>query len=168
MKQSRPGVTTAPSSLSTQRERMKPEDIEARKSEQRSRHASAEFQGNRSDARVCVLSLRSVNRHPARCCGYEFEDAICDVDDANLAVAAAQPLRQPPRRLLNLISRSTPWELTAKRRLRRRELDRVYDLTFAVIQSPSHLANLKSFKDWRKKSRVAVCFVEELWQRWMD
>ena len=67
-----------------------------------------------------------------------------------------------------MIQRRVPWTVTVRPRIEPLVVDRSYDVALAVIQSPPDLAQLRSVRGWREKSQVAICYMEEVWQAWIE
>lgn len=114
--------------------------------------------------RVCVLSLREMEAHVARAGGYEFEDVIArDLDDARILTprhAGWSPQRLGLHRWL---SRRTPLARRLSPGLQVPALDRDVELLFLSAAQLSDLSALAAVKDWRRRSRVAICWLQELW-----
>ena len=46
-------------------------------------------------------------------------------------------------------------------------VERDYDLFFFLCQSPPDLEDLAALRGWRERCRFAVCWIEELWVKWI-
>ena len=114
---------------------------------------------------LAILSLRGLDTHVSRCTGYEFEDLLC---------AALPGTRLYAPRL----NQSIQLGLKIKSRLAHPgSFGGVFDDVLAVEQMDEHevllavigtvrdLAFLGSVKDWRRKSRYAICRLDEFWVR---
>ncbi len=115
--------------------------------------------------RTGVFTLRNSARDVSRCPGFEFEDLI--VDELEPGAVFIEPSKAGARQL----------GLRAKRFISRRgiktgdfnfgattmSMGQDLDLFFAAPAVPSDLLALSAIHDWRKRSRVAVCYLQELW-----
>ncbi|MGE0712958.1 MAG: glycosyltransferase [Planctomycetota bacterium] len=118
--------------------------------------------------RVLVASLRQLRPTPARCVNVELEDRILDMDEAELwsapapaalPVLAQRALHRAPRELPAL----RPLAGWAARRLGPCPLERDYELLFVTCQAPGDLYLLGPLEAWRRRCRLLVCMVDELW-----
>jgi len=115
------------------------------------------------------MSMRNIERHVSRSCGYEFEDMICDeLDFAQLVAprSARGRLGGAMRGLRNKLTanfgpRSAFGALNAGAEQVHLEAD--VDLFFFSAALPRDLAELSNVPNWRKRSRFAVCWMQELW-----
>jgi hypothetical protein len=103
-------------------------------------------------ARTLIYSLRHFKRGLARCCSFEFEDTIARMDGAD--IIATGPADRTPGLVHKLASNTVA-------------PDRDYDLFFFLCQSPPDLPDLAALRGWRRRCRVAVCWIEELWVKWI-
>lgn len=127
----------------------------------RSRHRDA---GLSNGSRICVYSQRNLQRMIARCVGYEFEDVVCEVDDVDLL--APEPYRwfALGERLVNRLGRHISASLVSLNPgIGRLQLDRNYELFFAVCMIARDLLALNALKGWREQCRTAVCCIDETW-----
>lgn len=116
--------------------------------------------------RIGIFSLRNSALQVARSPGYEFEETIVGELEPN-AVLVEPPLN---------ISRDQ-LGLRAKRWFKRRgvgtgpinfgaqtwSVEQDFDLFFVAPAFPNDLLELSTLRDWRKRSRVAICYLQELW-----
>ena len=112
---------------------------------------------------LAILSQRGLSAHVSRCCGYEFEDILCNAFPG-AKLYAPRPNR-PIRAGLKIRARLA----------RTRSLDGILDSVLAVEPVDEHdvllafmgdvrdLALLGAMKGWRRKSRHAICWLDELW-----
>lgn len=98
----------------------------------------------------------------SRACGYTFEDVIAaDLDHADVIApdfGGANTLRRKAniwaaRKISSAFGVST----------RDAALEKDYELFFFSVAQPRDLLYLKSLKNWRSRSRFAVCWLQELW-----
>jgi Glycosyl transferases group 1 len=116
-------------------------------------------------ARILIASMRGFNSDAASCGFYEFEDLICDVEDADLFAPTNthKNIRKIYRiakyigRSERLASRITPYpkEFVA---------DHEYDLLLVIVNTPWDLHTVGLIKGWREKCRHVVCYVTELFE----
>lgn len=116
--------------------------------------------------RVCVVSLRGVQRQAAWCSNYEFEDVIASVEDADvfsLVPGPHYPVRQwLARRLIWRRGgrRLIPYANPGVNELR---LTRDYELFIFLCMNPADLIFLSAIRDWRKRCQKAVCMMVEFY-----
>jgi hypothetical protein len=102
----------------------------------------------------------------AFCLQYEFEDVIADVTGADRVDAGEGGALEFSRRAYKLTRMATGSRRLASAFAPRPstvELERDYDLFFAVFNHAHELFALATVPDWRRRCRVAACFVNELW-----
>lgn len=111
--------------------------------------------------RVLILSHRFLAyKILARCIWYEFEDLIKDIDHIELIA---------PKRL-TWFERRYVWAQRVGRRLSYSlnpgvpvtDLNQDYDLFFSMCAFPTDLLYLNAIRDWRKRCRVAICWIDEV------
>jgi Glycosyl transferases group 1 len=115
---------------------------------------------------VLVLSMRRLANLVAFCLQYEFEDVVAEVTGADRIDAGARPALELSRRAYKLTRLAT-----RSRRLARAwaprpstiRLERDYELFFPIFNHAHELFALATVPDWRRRCRVAACFVNELW-----
>jgi len=116
---------------------------------------------------VLLLSMRGISDLVAYCLQYEFEDVVTDVTGADRADAgdfAALELSRRAYKLARLVTGSRALARASTPRPSTVKLDRDYDLFLPVFNSPYELMALATVPDWRKRCRVAACFVNEIWE----
>ena len=118
-----------------------------------------------SGPRTGIFTMRETAYQVSRSPGYEFEDLI--VDELEPGAVFITPPQVAARQL----------GLRAKRWLKRRNVStgdfnfgartmsmgQDLDLFFTAPALPADLLALSTLHDWRKRSRVAVCYLQELW-----
>jgi hypothetical protein len=112
--------------------------------------------------RICMFSLRNLVRHVAWCADYEFEDLICEVDDAELLAPESHPWFAFGRKLTNQLAHHVSIA-NLNPGIRKIRLDKSYDVFLAICQSPRDLLFLNAIKGWRQSCRTSVCWLGELW-----
>jgi hypothetical protein len=110
-----------------------------------------------------ILSQRALSTHLSRCCGYEFEDALCTAFPGTKLYAPR--LNSSIRAGLKIKARFAPTGFSGG------ILDNVFaieevhehEVLLAVMGEVRDLALLGAMKEWRRKSRYAICWLHELW-----
>jgi hypothetical protein len=126
---------------------------------------STSFDANtdKRPARILIVSSRGFNSAAASCGCYEFEDLICDVDDADLFVPVnTHDLMRKMYRLTKYISRSD--RLAAKLTPYPQEfvIDHEYDLLLIIVHNVWDLQLINSIQGWQTKCRHTACLITEL------
>ena len=115
--------------------------------------------------RTGVFTLRNSAYEVSRGPGYEFEDKIVQELEPNAVFV--EPMRgtarQPGLRAKRWLERKgvATGELSFGAATKHMEQD--LDLFFAAPAVPHDLLTLTTIRDWRKRSKVAVCYLQELW-----
>lgn len=127
-----------------------------------------------SSARICLISQRGLTQQLSRASNFEFEDVISTIDDVDLLTFSGNKLSPLLLRAKNKISLSTsrhglvPSGVSLSQAIGNaahyQQSDHIYDLTFILVQSLRDLLTLSALPNWRKHTRHAVCFVEEIWR----
>lgn len=102
----------------------------------------------------------------AYCLPYELEDVVGEVTGADRVDAGGQAALDFSRRTYRLARMATGSRRLAQALSSRPStvrLERDYELFFPVFNSPYELFALTTIPEWRRRCRVAVCFVSELW-----
>jgi hypothetical protein len=119
-------------------------------------------------ARVCIVSLRGINKHAAWCSNYEFEDVIGSVDEVDLFTlepGVAHARREwLSRRLIWRpgLKHLTPYVNPGLRKIR---LERQYDVFVFVCMNPSDLIYLSAVDGW-KDCKQRICYMVEFYAGW--
>ena len=121
-------------------------------------------QGTETEPRIAILSLRDVCDHVSSSCGYTFEDVIArDLDEAAIFAPVAKGAPRPAAKAINRLSRRSPFGKDLVSATTLVSLERDYDMFFFYPVLPRDLIYLNSVKDWRKRSGVAICWLQEVW-----
>jgi len=113
---------------------------------------------------VCILSQRCLEQNLSRCAEYEFEDIICQIDDAAMLTPSPRPWLSMGQHLGNRLARHLG--LTRfNPGVKPMSVDRDYELFVMICQFPGDLLKLNAVKGWRRRCRKAVCWVAEVWVR---
>jgi glycosyl transferase family 1 len=115
---------------------------------------------------VLLLSMRGLSDLVAYCLQYELEDVVTTVTGADRVDAGDRDALELTRRAYKLARFSTGSRTFARAFAPRPstvKLGREYDLFFPVFNSAYELMALATVPDWRKRCRVAACFINEIW-----
>jgi Glycosyl transferases group 1 len=115
---------------------------------------------------VLLLSMRRLADLVAFCVPYEFEDVFAVMTGADRVDAGYPEAMEFSRRVYKLARLAT-----GSRRFARAiapdfctvRLEKHYELFFPVFNHAYELYALATLPDWRRRSRLAACFVSELW-----
>ena len=115
-----------------------------------------------SKSRICVYSQRQLQKWFSACSDYEFEDLLCEFDDADILTAQPSYGYKIKRKISNrlICHASVPFVNPGVRKSR---ISRDYELFFAKFLTLRDLLSLNAVKEWRKRCRVAICWLAELW-----
>jgi hypothetical protein len=132
---------------------------------QRTGRAGARFVAGRGGS-VLLLSMRRLADLVGFCLQYEFEDVVADVTGADRVDVGDRRALELSRRVYKLARFATGSRRFARACAPRPAtvgLDRDYDLFFPVFNHAHELFALATVPDWRRRCRVAACFINELW-----
>jgi glycosyl transferase family 1 len=123
--------------------------------------------GGVMQGKTLLLSQRSVSTLVAYCIGYEFEDTFANVTDSERIDTTDLPAIEFSRRAYKL-ARMALGSADMARRLapyprNRTLLNRDFDLFFPVFSHVYEVYALATIPNWRKRSKVAACFITEVW-----
>jgi hypothetical protein len=124
---------------------------------------------NTSDAdrqsRILVISMRGYRFQVANCCIYEFEDLLCDLEQADLYSPSREfTWGRKVYRAAKYLSRSHKFAASVAPFPQEFSIQGEYDLVFAVLDNPWQMYFLESIKGWRDKCRYAACYIAEMWE----
>ena len=114
-------------------------------------------------ARVCVYSQRQLQQLLSACGDYEFEDLICEFDDANILVAQPSHGIKAIQKISNQLARRTSISCINPG-VKKQKIDRDYDLFFAKFLLKKDLLSLNALKRWKERCKVAICWLAEAWE----
>ena len=115
---------------------------------------------------VLLLSMRRLADLVAFCLQYELEDVVAEVTGADRVDAGDRASLERSRRAYRLARLATGSRRFAREWTPRPSavrLERDYELFFPVFNHVHELFALAAVPDWRRRCRVAACFVNELW-----
>jgi hypothetical protein len=112
---------------------------------------------------LAILSQRGLSSHLARCGGYEFEDVLCDsLPGTKLYAPRPKPSTHAGLKIKARIAPTGPFDGILDNVLAVEQVDE-HEVLLAVMGEARDLALLGAMKDWRRKSRYAICWIHELW-----
>lgn len=118
-------------------------------------------------ARIAFFSARHLNSHVCRCWGYELENIVTSMDDAEILTPTyVRPrkskweggFRRILERAFGIRYYSRPWKVKPICSSRNR-----YEVLFAFCQEVNDLRHLECFSNWKNSARITACWVDELW-----
>jgi len=109
-----------------------------------------------------VFSERLLQRYLSACVNYEFEDLICEFDDADIFVAQPNYGYQINRKISNTLAKSVS-VARINPGIKKLRFNKDYDLLFAMCLVPTSLLSLNALHGWRERCRVAICWLSESW-----
>lgn len=123
-----------------------------------------------TNSRVAIVSLRKKNNFIYNSCLYEFEDLIREVDSVDLIeLLPTDPLGTFSYRVIKKTAEFfKPFTTVTPPLQNAIELDREYDLLFIIADFPYNILNINAIEKWREKSKIAVCYLIELWNTEID
>jgi hypothetical protein len=117
---------------------------------------------------VVIFSKRAIAPDLSRCSGYEFEDVVAELEGATLLVPERSSDLGLGFRGRRWLSRRTALFQTVPSGARAAPIGADCDIFCCFLQKPSEALDLDSVPDWRRRSRLAVCVLEELWHKTFD
>lgn len=112
--------------------------------------------------RICLFSQRHLQRLVSRCAEYEFEDLICEIDDAEVLMPEPRCWFRFGQKVANQLARHLS-VASVNPGIRKLQLNKNYDLFFAICQFPSDLLSLNAIDGWKQRCRTSVCWLAEIW-----
>src|SRR5438477_1344068 len=120
----------------------------------------------KGDGGVLLLSVRRLASLVAFSLQYEFEDVVAELTNADRVDADGGEALERSRRAYRLARLATGSRRLAKAvapRPSKLGLERDYELFFPVFNHAHELFALALVPEWRRRCRLAACFVNELW-----
>lgn len=115
------------------------------------------------DARICVFSLRNVKKELSRCHPYEFEDVICDIDNAVLLAPAPCHKTSVIQKVRSLAANRLKAGMFLYPNIESFRFKKSFDVFFMACQSIGDITWLSVIEGWKEHYRVSVCWLEEIW-----
>lgn len=113
-----------------------------------------------------LLSMRGIADLVAFCLQYEFEDVITELtgaDRIDVGDRAALDLSRRAYKVARFASGSRRLAWACAPEVSTVRLERDYELFFPVFNNAYELFALAAVPDWRRRSRVAACYINEVW-----
>ncbi len=114
---------------------------------------------------LLIFSQRNLNDNVSRCSGFEFEDMIADVEDAEIVAPRwrrdRKTLRDPKRWLSKRTNLFQYWPSGA----RKTHIKKKYDMGFFNFQKIQEVLTIDAVPNWRERCDLAICTLEEVWPR---
>lgn len=115
---------------------------------------------------LLLLSMRRLANLVAYCAQYEFEDVVTEVTAADRVDAGGEAALELSRRAYKIVRAATRSRRLAHHLVPRPAtvaLRREYDLFLPVFNHTHELYALATVPDWRRRCRIAACFITEVW-----
>ncbi len=111
--------------------------------------------------------MRNFEFRAARSFLFEFEYAVNDFEEADILSPSfsRNKLNKYARNISRFSFTHTGKALPISPTYHQFSLDQEYDLFLVICQYPKELRYLNSIKNWRKKCRKAVCWLDEVWAK---
>jgi glycosyltransferase involved in cell wall biosynthesis len=113
--------------------------------------------------RICVYSQRHLQQMLSACGDYEFEDLICEFDDADVLYAEPSHALKARRKISSQLARRTSISCLNPG-AKKQKIDRDYDLFFAKFLLKRDLLSLNALKKWKEHCKVTICWLAEAWE----
>src|SRR3954465_7722571 len=114
-----------------------------------------------TESRALVFSYRNIfSKALFRCPHYEFENLISQIDAVDVLApefTASGLWYEAAKR----VAYRTPFAPNPG--IRKIEVNRQYDLFFAICGQPSDLIMADAAFDWRRSCKTSVCLIDEFW-----
>ncbi len=134
---------------------------------------------SKNDSRILILSQRKLRNDLFRCSDYEFEDTICSLDAAdiiapeyNYNISGARYCKFVLKAMSKNLFEATSKKLSIVQHInpgiRQSVVEKEYDLLYVHCLFAKDLLSLNSIRDWRKKCKIAVCYIAELWTKHLN
>lgn len=120
---------------------------------------------NSTKKRILIASMRGQSSEAFRSAEYEFEDAICEYDDADMLTPILTPglSNHLRKRLANYTAIAIGKKELLTSGSAKTIVTSEYELFFFICQHFWDITNLNSIKGWRDKCRHAVAWIDEIW-----
>lgn len=118
------------------------------------------------NSRVLAYSQRNLIMHAAWACLYELQDLIAEIDsvDQFLPIQDYDYSKQVFT-WVKRFSRSCALGNLVRPKPNSVTLNRDYDLFYALLANPYEVIALDSIRNWRERSKFAVCHLVEIWEK---
>ncbi len=120
-----------------------------------------------TNPRVVVFSQRGLRPKVSRCSGFEFEDVLASVTNAQIVSPTHNrftPLAEP---LINRLNKRFVLGAKVDAPFGCATISAQHDILFALFQLPSDLVALSALRDSDRFAKK-ICFIEEMWAADLD
>jgi hypothetical protein len=117
---------------------------------------------------VLIFSQRKLNANISRCSGYEFEDVVAEIEDAQVLTPTRSRQPRIPLNPKRWLSKRTDLFQHWPSGVPQSRLTKGYDLFLCNVQRPDELLVLDAIPNWRDQCDTAVCVLEEVWSGDID
>ena len=120
------------------------------------------------NARICMFSQRNLSGLVSRCGAYEYEDVIRQTDDVDSLTPELYHYSQfydyykLGKQCSNWLARNAHIR-RINPGVKKIKIVNDYELFIAFFQFPHDISSLNAIIDWRKRCRLAVCWIDETW-----
>jgi len=112
---------------------------------------------------LAILSLRGLTSHVSMCGAYEFEDVLhAAFPGSKLYAPRLNPSIRTGLKIKARFAHTGSFGGLFDNVLAIEQMDE-HEVLLAVMGGVHDLALLGAMKDWRRKSRYAICWLDELW-----
>jgi hypothetical protein len=115
-----------------------------------------------NEPRVCVYSQRHLQQLLSAAGDYEFEDLICQFDNADIITAQPTHGFKIKRQISNQFAKRTSVS-SLNPGITKQKIKKDYELFFAKFLLQKDLLSLNAVKKWKQRSRFAICWLAEAW-----
>jgi glycosyl transferase family 1 len=113
--------------------------------------------------RTLIFSQRNLTKIlPFRCAHFEFEDAISQIDSAEMLAPRIDPSTRRYA-FVKQVAYHTPLVLNPG--IEKKPFHADYELFIAICGNPSDLLRINAVGDWRSHCKKAICLIDEVWAR---
>lgn len=113
--------------------------------------------------RVCIFSQRAMRQDVSRCSGFEFEDVVAELEDSQIVSAKWRGTGVLNFRARRWMSKRTDLFRFMPSGTEKQPLSEDFDIFGCFVQKPVELLALDAIPNWRERSKLAVCVLEEVW-----
>ncbi|GJD22336.1 hypothetical protein RIVM261_072920 [Rivularia sp. IAM M-261] len=126
--------------------------------------STSEYNSN-GKARILIASMRGFHAEAYRSAEFEFEDAICEFDSADVLapVLNSNFTNKVYKPLANHLAVKTARKEWLQSGCMTSRVEQEYDLFFFVCQHYWDITCINSIKGWREKCHKAVLWIDEIW-----
>jgi hypothetical protein len=101
----------------------------------------------------------------SRCLNFELEDVLAAIDDTDLVAIEVRPraISGLFERVFRRLRSATGFSVTRDPAVVNASIAGSYDLLYVHVENLAGLEIIRSVENWRKRCRIRVCRIEELW-----